>query len=383
MSFPIKQFIKNAQIQRKSQEYIETCLAYINKLQENNFPVIFSVIHLSILMGIQSNFLTLLIGESKVDGYKYFELKSSRYKKFLIKKKRKGYREIMAPSKDLKYIQKWILVNILSKHKLSNSCKGFRVGVSIYDNAIEHESATTILKIDLLKFYDTITDRRVYGVFKKMGYASNLSYSLAKLCTFSHGKKFWDSLLDSEKKIFSYYLETDPPILPQGAPTSPMLANIIATHMDFRFEKLGEKMNFKYTRYADDLTFSIKKEGILPSINFIKRIINEEGFFVNDEKTSFMKSGMKQYVTGLTTTNGVNISKKTRKEIFMHIHYCRKFGVESHLNYRKSSKNEFKNYSVSNYHDWLFGHICFINSINKAYSEKLLEDFKKINWILD
>lgn len=289
----------------------------------------------------------------------------------------------MAPSKDLKYIQKWILINILSKYKLSDSCKGFRKGISIYDNAKPHESAHTILKIDLLKFYDTITDKRIYGVFKSMGYAKNLSYSLAKICTFPHGKIFWEKLIDKEKEFFSNFIENNPPILPQGAPTSPMLANIIAKHMDFRFENLGLKLNFNYSRYADDLTFSIKEDGKLPSIKYIKRIIEEEGFFINDEKISLMKKGTKQYVTGLTTTNGINVSKKWRKELSTHIFYCRKIGVEKHLNYRKQNKNQFKNYSVLNYHDWLYGHICFINSISKEHSQKLLEDFNKINWFFD
>lgn len=162
-----------------------------------------------------------------------------------------------------------------------------------------------------------------------------------------------------------------------------MLANIIATTMDYRFEKLGIKQNFKYSRYADDLTFSVKDGGKLPSLKYVKRIIQEEGFFVNEDKTSYMNKGAKQYVTGLTTTNGVNVSKKWRKELSKHIYHCKRVGVEKHLNYRKEFKGQFKNYSVLNYHDWLYGHICFINSINKVHSKKLLSDFNQITWFLD
>ncbi|WP_278378335.1 reverse transcriptase family protein [Chryseobacterium arthrosphaerae] len=411
MPFPVKQFIINAKKRNKSQDYIKECLFYIQNLEKNNFPVIFSIVHLAVLMGVQSDYLNILTGDRKEKrlsesglelfnfkdlllgkeiktyrsalNYSDLGLRPFRYKIFLMKKKRRGYREIMAPSKDLKYIQKWILVNILSKYELSNSCKGFRKGISIYDNAKPHESAKVILKIDLLKFYDTITEKRIYGVFKSLGYAKNLSYSLAKICTFPHGRIFWEKLTDQEREIFSSFIENNPSILPQGAPTSPMLANIVAKHMDIRFENLGLKLNFQYSRYADDLTFSVKEDGRLPSIRYIKKIIEEEGFFINEDKISLMKKGTKQYVTGLTTTNGINVSKKWRKELSTHILYCRKLGVENHLNFRKEKKNEFKNYSVLNYHDWLYGHICFINSINKKHSQKLLDDFNKINWFFD
>ena len=91
--------------------------------------------------------------------------------------------------------------------------------------------------------------------------------------------------------------------------------------------------------------------------------------------------GSKQYVTGLTTSNGINVSKKYRKEINSQIHYCKKHGVKSHLKHTTMSKA--KNKSILVYHDWLYGHICFIKSINKKAGNKLLEEFKKIDWFLE
>ncbi|MFZ4929520.1 reverse transcriptase family protein [Chryseobacterium sp. Mn2064] len=308
-----------------------------------------------------------------------FELKQRRYKLFSIKKKRGGKREIMAPDKDLKYIQKWITFNILDKYPLKNSCKGFRQRVSIKDNALVHEGAYRILKIDLLKFYDTITEERVYGAFKNMGYQGNLAVSLSKLCTYKHSSEYWNSFESREKALLSTYIKEMPAILPQGCPSSPMLANIIASKMDLRFEKLAKKMNFSYSRYADDLTFSIKDTGSLPSISFINKIISDEGFYINNEKVTYMLKGQKQYVTGLSVTNGVHTPKKYRKKIARHIYFCRKFGVEVHL---KKVRKDFLGYTTLNFHDWLYGHICFINSIDKEHSEKLLKDFNKINWFI-
>ena len=396
MSFPFEQFITEAKELNKSQEFIDACVEYAEKLTSRDLPVLFSLEHMAIEMGIQSNFLRVLIGDEKNDEYNTgYEYKYERYNYFKLRKRNGTYREIMSPAKDLKYIQKWILENILVKFPLKDSCKGFRKSISIYDNAKVHENSEIILKVDLLKFYDTITEKRVYGAFKAMGYVENLAYSLAKICTARHQASYWNGFDENSKQLLSKFIVNKPPILPQGAPTSPMLANIIATRMDFKFEQLSQKMNFRYSRYADDLTFSIQKDGILPSLKLITRIINKEDFFVNISKTKYMKKGCKQYVTGLTTTNGVNISKKYRKEIAEHIFYCKKFGVEEHLKRKvedfqknilevnlEERKKDFQKYNNFTFHDWLYGHLCFIKSVNPDASKKMLEDFNKINWFV-
>lgn len=380
--FPFEQFIINAREDDKSSDFIEECLKYAYKLESKNYPVLFSIQHLAMAMGVKSLLLTSLIGENRRNIFDYLynnTVTIKKYNHFFIKKKRGSYREIMAPYKDLKYVQKWLLFNILNKFPLAESCKGFRSGISIRDNATIHSNAKLILKVDLLKFYDTITEKRVYGIFEKMGYAKNLAYSLAKLCTAKHQDKYWSDFNERDKEILSYYLEYKPPILPQGAPTSPTLANIAATKMDKRFEGLSKKLNFSYSRYADDLTFSINDDGTLPPLSLIRKIIEEENFFINDDKITYMHRGSKQYVTGLTVSNGVHTSKKYRRKIARHIYFCRKHGVENHL---QKNIEQFPNYNSLKFHDWLYGHICFINSIDKEASKKLLTDFNKITWIL-
>lgn len=379
MSFPFEQFIKSAKEQGKSQEFIEACVLYAEKLSFRKYPVIFSLEHLAILMGVQSNFLRILIGDSKLDFHSDYEHKYKRYNYFKLKKRSGAFREIMSPAKDLKYIQKWLLVNILEQYPLKDSCKGFRKNISIYHNAKVHENSEIILKVDLLKFYDTITEKRVYGIFKSMGYIENLAYSLAKITTAKHRPSYWKDFDEKSKLILSNLVIEKPSILPQGAPSSPMLANIAASKMDYRFDELSKKMNFNYSRYADDLTFSIKTDGKLPPLKLITNIINDEKFFINRDKVSYMKKGSKQYVTGLTTTNGVNVSKKYRKKISEHIFYCRKYGVNSHLEKRYK---DFPNYNSMKFYNWLYGHLCFMKSINEPASKKMLEDFNKINWFV-
>ncbi|WP_374174218.1 reverse transcriptase family protein [Flavobacterium tructae] len=378
MSFPLEEFINEARRQNKSNEYIIECVHYITSLVDKGYPVFFSIEHFAKEINIQSYFLRALIGETS-DQYSEEAYKYKRYTYFKLKKRNGTFREIMSPSRDLKYIQKWILTNILNHYPLQDSCKGFRKNISIYDNAKVHEKSEIILKVDLLKFYDTITENRIFGVFKNMGYVENLAYSLAKITTAKHRDSYWNSFDDDSKEKLSDLISTKPSILPQGAPTSPALANIVATRMDIRFQKLSTKMNFNYSRYADDLTFSVNSNGKLPTLKIIKEIISDEGFYTNNDKVKYMKKGCPQYVTGLTTTNAVNVSKKYRKIISDHIFYCRKYGVENHL---AVNVKDFAGYNSLKFHDWLYGHLCFIKSINEKANSRLLEDFNKINWFV-
>ncbi|MCQ9638209.1 reverse transcriptase family protein [Chryseobacterium sp. WG14] len=376
MSFPLEQFISAAKKEGKSQEYIDNCIKYIHHLESKGFPVIFSLYHLAQEAGVEYSYLKFLIGEND-SGYQY---KYKRYRYFKLQKKRGGYREIMVPSKDLKYIQKWILINILYSYQLSDSCKGFVPKQSTFNNALVHENSKKILKVDLLKFYDSITFDRVVRVFESFGYIRNLSVSLAKLVTAKNRKTYWEEFDNESKLKLSTIRNSDTAVLPQGAPTSPMLANIIAAGLDRKLEQLSSKLYFRYSRYADDLTFSItQNDGVLPYEYIITNIVESEGFFVNSDKVKIRIKGQRQCVTGLTVTNDVNLSKKYRKEIFRHLYFCRTRGVDDHLRWAKKSEQ----YNKIQFHDWLYGHICYINSINKEVAGKMLDIFKKIDWSID
>ncbi|MFZ4263651.1 reverse transcriptase family protein [Sphingobacterium sp. HJSM2_6] len=382
--FPLEDFIELAKKSRRSDDFLKNTISYINKLQSRNYPILFSLEHLAISMGVQSDYLRILIGEKK-DGKPFIQnsrsLLQKKYKYFKILKKSGANRIICAPHHDLLFIQKWIYTNILINFKPANSCKGFIPNQSIKTNAEVHENADQILKIDLLRFFDTITEKRVYGAFCYLGYKNNLSVSLAKLCTIKHKSIYWNSFSEFEKAVLNDLFEKKINVLPQGAPTSPMLANIVATKMDRRFEKLSKKLNFSYSRYADDLTFSINSTAILPSIKLIRKIITEEGFFINEDKIRYIKKGKQQIVTGLSISNGVHTTKKFRKSVMRHIYFCRKFGVEEHLK-KQRSKSIHINHNVISFHDWLYGNICFIKSVDKEYGEKLLFQFNKIAWFI-
>lgn len=359
--FPRNDYIEKARKEGHSAQFIDETLEYANTLIVNNLPVIFSTKHLAELLKISYNDLMNIISNIETE-----------YSNFKIRKKRTGYREIMSPSENLKYIQRWINSNILKKVKLEKCCKGFVQGSSIKNNAEIHENKDAILKFDLLRFFDTINEKRVYGVFKSLGYAKNLAVDLAKITTVQSSFLYWKSALEDINELKGIIGRLDT-ILPQGAPTSPYLANIIATQMDKRLSALSNNLGVVYSRYADDIVFSGELDK-LPSINTVEKIIKQEGFLVNRSKTKVQKKGNRQIVTGLTVTNGVHVPKKYKKDIWYHLHYCNLVGPKEHLAKNKIYKSNFK--------DWLFGRICFVYSIEPEVGKKMMDAFNEILWVL-
>jgi RNA-directed DNA polymerase len=248
---------------------------YRDKLEERNLPVFYSINHLCLAASVNVD-RTFKICESD-------RIKS--YKRFKLTKKRGGYRVIQSPISELKYLQRWILINILSKIESHKSSCGFDKGKSIAQNANVHVGARAILKMDLKRFYDTINEKRVYGIFKAMGYHSNLSVSLAKICTVNPDDNLINSFKIGEDEIKDFILNRDEGLLPQGAPTSPKISNLIARSLDRRLSGLAEKNNLKYSRYADDLTFSGNISELKAIKKTVKHIIKDEHFFVNNSKT--------------------------------------------------------------------------------------------------
>lgn len=363
-------FRKKALKKGLSHEETDQRLAYALNISTKGYPVIFNREHLAKMIGIEKSRLShIIINPEK------------HYKYFRIQRKRKGPpREIMAPVIELKYIQKWISINILEKLPQHPACMSYRKKISIKDHALIHERKKYLLKVDIAKFFDSIEIKRIVGVFKSMGYSTSLSIDLAMLCTARHRESYWDNLSEVEKKLLSNVIDFKSPILPHGSPASPLLSNFILSNMDNRFEKMAQSNGFNYSRYADDLAFSSDNKTSLPNENFIKKIMAEEGFVLNEEKTRFLPKGSKQILTGLTITHGTKVPKNKRKLINTHLHYCNKYGVKKHLSIRRKKNKPFTDNSA--YQDWLYGNIQWIKSIQPEVGLKMMQEYHKINWNL-
>ena len=162
-------------------------------------------------------------------------------------------------------------------------------------------------------------------------------------------------------------------VLPQGAPTSPYLANLLATGMDRRFQGYANKNSLRYTRYADDRTISGDRQD-LPSTGLVVHIVCQEGFFVNFSKLKRCGPARRKVVTGLIINEGVHIPKVYKRNIRRHLYYARKFGVVSHLSKIGCDKKAFA--------DWLLGSIHYINSVEPNVAEEMLKEYSMVQWLI-
>jgi hypothetical protein len=224
------------------------------------------------------------------------------YRRFVIPKRGGGERAIWAPLPALKAAQHWILRNIAERLPVHGAAHGFLPGRSTLTNAAAHTGARVVVKMDLKNFFPTVTLRRVKGIFRKAGYREQVATLLALLCTESPRE-----VVELEGQ--TYYVALGPRCLPQGAPTSPALTNTLCLQLDRRIAGLATSLGWRYTRYADDLTFSLPAEhrgkprlGAL--LGLVRRLVEVEGFRINPEKTRVHRSGGRQQVTGLVINGG-------------------------------------------------------------------------------
>ncbi len=265
------------------------------------------------------------------------------YNNFTIPKKSGGYRFIKSPCLILKKIQKILSEVLLEVHNPKPSAHGFNREKSILTNAQPHVGKRHVFNIDLEGFFDSINFGRVRGMF--MGRPYNLPKApatvLAQICCFKG-------------------------ILPQGAPTSPIISNMICAKLDSYLLKLAKRYCCTYTRYADDITFSFscKYEGLpshivtfekgeaVPGIELTK-VIEENGFKINYNKVRICTGSQRKEVTGLTVNERPNVKRRYVKQIRSMIYAWEKFGYEQaseeslakyYSKHRASGENpEFKN----------------------------------------
>ncbi|WP_434422258.1 reverse transcriptase family protein [Nannocystis pusilla] len=242
------------------------------------------------------------------------------YYRFEIPKRDGSKRAIWAPHRTLKAAQRWILREVVERLPVHGAAHGFLHGRSTATNAAVHRDSQILLKVDLKDFFPTVTLPRVKGVFRKAGYREQIATLLALLCTEAPRH-----VADVEGT--TYYLSLGPRCLPQGAPTSPAITNTLCLRLDRRLQGLAKKLGWRYTRYADDLTFSLPSDhkgkprvgGLLGGISIIAAA---EGFTVHPDKTRVHRSGGRQQVTGLVVNGkqGPRVTREFKREVRAAVH---------------------------------------------------------------
>lgn len=276
---------------KRNRDLVDGYLRYVERMDASNLPPIFEPRHLSCLIGLSERSLSRIVHETE-----------EHYRQFSLPKRRGGIRTISTPHPSLKAAQDWTLDQILSSIPVHERAFGFVKGRSVVDNAKAHLGSETVLRIDLLDFFGSIKFDKVISFFSKLGYPPNVSYNLARICTFD-GK------------------------LPQGGSTSPALSNIVCREIDAQISEYASKEGLIYTRYADDITLSGKKVNITPHLDTIRRIAFSHDFAVNEAKTLLSQQGRKIIITGVSISGGkASLPRKQVRRVKADAHLILKYG---------------------------------------------------------
>lgn len=261
--------------------------------------------------------LALLLGVTKTQ-LTYFAFgKGKRYKTFTISKKSGGTREISAPSGPLKTIQRRLSSLLAAAYPTQTYVQGFVPGGSVLNNSLLHLNKANVLNLDLSDFFPTITAGRIIGLLRSTPFEFNneVASTIAGL---------------------TCYLG----VLPQGAPTSPVLSNMICLRMDKALLNFSKREHITYSRYADDMTFSTRREfsdnvisSLADSNNMVLgaellKIVRNNYFEINPKKTRLQSGNMPKYVTGVKVNKYPNLSRYYIRELRSILHAWEKYGLE-------------------------------------------------------
>jgi hypothetical protein len=290
-----------------------------------------------------------------------------------MKKRTGGARLIESPKPRLMAIQRRILHEILDSIPPHNAAHGYCRGRSVKTFTAPHVQQRVVLKIDLQDFFPSIHAARVRAVFQTAGYPEAVARLLAGLCTNAapadaglEGSMMQEPRCDRSMALYGR------PHLPQGAPSSPALANLCAYRLDCRLDGLARAVGACYTRYADDLVFSGDRE----LERSVKRfhvhacaVAMEEGFAVQMRKTRIMRAGVRQRAAGVVLNRHLNICRADYDLLRAILNNCIRDGPGTQ---NRSGHANFKAH--------LSGRISHIESLNPLRGRKLRDQFHRIGW---
>lgn len=338
----IKQVLHNIELSDICEEEKRKLIHYAEQLYSIHCPVIFDVDQL------------LLLFEIKVDELEKFVTDNTNH--YFISKRNGKSREVWNPNYKLKAIQKWILKNILNNIEVSNCSHGFVKNKSILTNAQVHlhQEPFWVFSTDIKDFFPSIKKNEIKKIFMGIGYSESVSEALCLLTTANES-------------------------LAQGFPTSPAISNIFFRKIDEEFQQVASKFSIRYSRYADDITFSgIQNNGSPSLVKKLKRIISytlsRYNLNINETKTRLMKNKNPKIVTGLVVTSqGVRVPQRYIRMINKEIYYCQKFGVNEHLKYHGLI-------TIANYKGYLIGLARFIYMVDSIKGAELIKKIQDLDW---
>lgn len=325
--------------------------------KEWDLPAITTVKQLRALLGIKSE---------KQLGYLLLATEESGgpYTRFAIPKRDGSDRQICAPKAQLRWVQRKILHEILDKVPTHDAAHGFVRGRSTVTNAAPHQGAAFVLKFDLENFFPTVHYYRVMGLFASLGYSigngrfeardksRQIAPVLARLCVFVEDPQTWGT-----------------GFMPQGAPTSPAISNLVCRGLDARLTGLAKQVGGTYTRYADDLTFSFPETSPVNVGRFrwwVDQICHQEGFFLNQSKFRVIRRSQRQTVTGIVVNDELRVPRRERRRFRAILHNCKTHGIDSQARGNPA------------FADYLRGFASYLHMVEPEEGTRLLKEVNEL-----
>lgn len=301
------------------------------------------------------------------------------YRIVWIPKRAGGHRILEAPKGRLKRIQVRILREVLDRVPVHPAATGFVRGLSIVDHASRHCGADVVIRMDLEDFFLTTRSARVVRIFRAAGYPAEVARTLAALTTTATHRSersaplkatdVVDARAAGARRLTAARLADRH--LPQGAPTSPALANLAARGLDRRLSGLARAAGVAYSRYADDIVFSgwISPSSVRSLTTMVAVIASDEGYAVNHRKTRVMRSGGRQEVTGIVVNAHPNVPREAFDGLKAILTNCVRHGPTTQ---NRDGRTDFR--------AWLIGSVAWVRCVNPSRGAKLAEILAGIAW---
>jgi hypothetical protein len=370
---------------------LTNAMATASLLAPPGLPPVFTLAHLALLAGVDYGVLRRVAERSPNEGYKVF-----RIRKRAAHRGEQRYRHIAVPSPGLMKAQRWITQAILSKAAAHSASVAFSKGDTLIAAAAPHCGCRSLIKMDVRNFFESINEIAAYRVFRSLGYQPLISLEMARISTRLAGPsrrrstdrwrvRTW-AVSDyrwSEIEAYQVYRSDHGPLLghlPQGAPTSPMLANLAMCAFDAKASDIARQNGMIYTRYADDLSFStsqnMTKADCSRVIGKIYKLMGSIGLSPNVTKTRVSPPGARKIVLGLLVDGAKpRLSRDFRALMRLHLHYLQKADVGP---VRHARARGFV--SVAGFRNHLRGLATYARQIDVRYGEALLRDLDKVDW---
>jgi hypothetical protein len=292
-----------------------------------------------------------------------------------VKKRTSGYRLLETPKPRLKAMQRSILANVLSRLPPSASAHGFVNARSVVSFVAPHVGQRVVVRLDLENYFTSITLARVRAIFRSAGYPWRIAHLMAALCCAPAPNDVVAAQPKADVALqarFHHGMRLRRAHLPQGAPTSPALSNLVAFRLDRRLMGLAKAAGASYTRYADDLAFSGDERFERHVSHFIAKVAAialDEGFRVRYRKTRVMRTGRRQQLAGLVLNRRINVPRAEYDALRALLHNAAKLGPQSQ---NREGHSDFQAH--------LSGRIAWVAATNPRRGEELKSLYDRIDW---